>query len=424
MKVMFVGDSPAMTTGLSYVSCSLMRRFVRFLGGQNVAYATITGIDTTLEGTRAHGDEFFDEFKDVTFFNCQLNDRERYSKFNDAVEAFRPTIVITVVDPWRVDQVAFSHFRATYFWVAYVTIETPRYPETMIHTSHIFREPRKSIANILKSADLVVPFTEMGRKALERMGVPASDHVYAGVELDLAQQTPARKSELFMGMVEDDQFLFMSMGVNSERKRIDRVIEAFAAFLNKRKDPQKFKLYLHTDTNSPTSGTDLLEIIDHLGLTSSVIHSRHKYGKGIPRAELYRLYSTCDCYIGLPSGEGFGYGFAEAMAHGKPLVYTDYGGHAEFARVAGEPVRVSEFYNAKNAYIKWALADVQDAVRAMNKAVSDAKFRERAKKAGIDFAYREFDWDRNSKKLFDIISEQFSRIRGFRNYGLMLKRVM
>ncbi len=47
-------------------------------------------------------------------------------------------------------------------------------------------------------------------------------------------------------------------------------------------------------------------------------------------AELAALNELCDCYVSLHRSEGFGFGPAEAMARGKPVIATAYSGTADF----------------------------------------------------------------------------------------------
>ena len=46
--------------------------------------------------------------------------------------------------------------------------------------------------------------------------------------------------------------------------------------------------------------------------------------------ELAKLFAAADCYVSLHRSEGFGLTVAEAMAHGLPVVATDYSGTSEF----------------------------------------------------------------------------------------------
>ena len=91
----------------------------------------------------------------------------------------------------------------------------------------------------------------------------------------------------------------------------------------------------------------------------------------MPQKELFSRISVTDCYIGLPAGEGFGYGIADSMMHGIPIIYVNYGGHVEYCNSAGLAVDVKCLYNSKNAYMRWAIADVEDASEKMLKIVND-----------------------------------------------------
>jgi glycosyltransferase involved in cell wall biosynthesis len=47
-------------------------------------------------------------------------------------------------------------------------------------------------------------------------------------------------------------------------------------------------------------------------------------------AELTGLLALCDCYVSLHRSEGFGYGPADAMGLGKPVITTAYSGVTDF----------------------------------------------------------------------------------------------
>ena len=47
-------------------------------------------------------------------------------------------------------------------------------------------------------------------------------------------------------------------------------------------------------------------------------------------AELTGLLANCDCYISLHRSEGFGFGPADAMGLGKPVITTAYSGVTDF----------------------------------------------------------------------------------------------
>src|SRR5262249_5512010 len=46
----------------------------------------------------------------------------------------------------------------------------------------------------------------------------------------------------------------------------------------------------------------------------------------LDRADVLALHAACDCFVSLHRSEGFGLGIAEAMAAGKPVIATNFGG--------------------------------------------------------------------------------------------------
>ena len=50
----------------------------------------------------------------------------------------------------------------------------------------------------------------------------------------------------------------------------------------------------------------------------------------LSETELTGLLDACDCYVTLHRSEGFGYGAAEALIQGKPVISTDYSGVCDF----------------------------------------------------------------------------------------------
>lgn len=424
IKLMIAGDSISQITGLSYISSSFMTLFnntAKF----DISYMTISGKDSTYEGMEIHGKRFQSMFKDINKYNCQVKGKNYYSDIDKAIETEKPDIVFTVHDPWIVDGLAYSSYRESFTLINYVTIEVPVYPERVMQPSPIAPGQRKSIKDILQRADLVIPVTNMGANAIKKFDVDVTEPVPNGIHYNLRIVDNVSKIDVFGKSVSEDDFIFMSMGQNTERKRLDRVVEAFKKFWDKMGKQQKYRLYLHTNMADTAGGTDLKEMINTLGISDQVLVSTSiKSGKGIPKNDLYRRYKACDCYIGLPSGEGWGLGGVEAMMHGLPIVYIDYGGHAEYCSRVGIPVKVKDYLPARNAYMLWALADTDDAARAMARIVSDKNLREKLGKKAIEIVRDEFDWEVVFKKLLPLVEGAIERTKASSFSGIPLRRIV
>jgi len=95
------------------------------------------------------------------------------------------------------------------------------------------------------------------------------------------------------------------------------------------------------------------------------------------REDMDCLLATCDVYMSLHRSEGFGLGMAEAMAMGKPVIATGYGGNVDFmppgaAALVGYSIRPiterdhrfgAEFGDWYTPGQLWAEPDVEQAAR-------------------------------------------------------------
>ncbi|OLF18343.1 FkbM family methyltransferase [Actinophytocola xanthii] len=93
--------------------------------------------------------------------------------------------------------------------------------------------------------------------------------------------------------------------------------------------------------------------------------------------EVAKLFETADAYVSLHRSEGFGLTVAEAMAHGLPVVATDYGGTAEFLTAeTGWPVpyRLVDVGPGNEPYPRdahWAEPDIDAAAAALREIAAD-----------------------------------------------------
>lgn len=104
--------------------------------------------------------------------------------------------------------------------------------------------------------------------------------------------------------------------------------------------------------------------------------------------EVDKLFATATCYISLHRCEGFGLTIAEAMAHGLPVIATDYSGSSEVLPpdagwlVPTSLVKVGPGHHPYPPDARWAQPDLDQAVAAMRAVVADPQEAARRGAAG------------------------------------------
>jgi len=124
----------------------------------------------------------------------------------------------------------------------------------------------------------------------------------------------------------DYTFLFFyDLRSYSTRKNPEAVVNAFRNLLAKR--PYS-KIHLVIKVNgvetNPESFKALCEALTDLRQHVTLIQ------KMMTSNEVKNLVRCCDCFVSLHRSEGFGFGIAEAMVLGKPVIATAYSGNMDF----------------------------------------------------------------------------------------------
>lgn len=416
MKILFCSDSLKGVTGMNHVSINIMEGLFNTYPDVEIVHCTFTGQPSQQTDFTHHGFQYLQLFEKLSFEYCPTLNEKKQQMFDAIILKHKPDIVFAYTDCWYLEPIAYSAYRDNFTWINYLTFETANYPQYCYFPCFNNRTKRIDIKNLLSLADMNIPVAEIGTMNLQRFGVPFVKNVYHGLDHHIynnLSEEKLTKSEVFGRAVKDDDFVFMTLGKNSERKRIDFVIDAFAYFLYNHVSEEKknkYKLFIHSDINETRdSGTDLLTLIHSYGIDSNVLVSKcFVEKKPMSKEDILRRYKVSDCYVSLSVGEGFGLGVADALLCGVPVIYSRETAVEELCNGCGYPVKTIGYVSARNNNIKFVYPSIEDAGKLMNTMVKEIKtastkqMKENAKKKAS-----ELTWGNCVKGITDVIDKVY-----------------
>lgn len=125
----------------------------------------------------------------------------------------------------------------------------------------------------------------------------------------------------------------------------------------------------------------------------------HILDENMSRSDAHGLIQVCDCYVSLHRSEGFGFGMAEAMFYGKPVIGTRYSGNTDFlTEETGFPVDFQLRSVGDDEYVwpqgqVWAEPNVSSAVDAFRTVYRRPELRRQRAEAGAVFIRRHYGSD-------------------------------
>lgn len=216
-----------------------------------------------------------------------------------------------------------------------------------------------------------------------------------------------------------NKFIFTFIGANiSFRKRPERLLEAYAELIKEsRMIKDRVWLHMHTIPNG-TSGFDLLEIADDLGIKESVSFSYGMMRSSTLSDELINiLLNVSDCFVSATSSEGMSINHLLAMAVGLPCISPNNTVMTELVGdVVEDPTNSNKTIGPRGLLAKIStdymlsdlskrsLVDIKDLTFNMKEIFNNKKLREKYGENAIKFASN-YTWEKICEQWDSLLKE-------------------
>lgn len=268
-----------------------------------------------------------------------------------------------------------------------------------------------SWAMVCQSMDQPFVISEFGTKELQKRYIENAKHIPIGIDSNswvVPSPDEKRKMRRAFG-IEDDEFIVLTVADNQERKNLWLNFKAFSLFA---KDHPRSRYILVTREHSP-AGWKLRDMaLDPLGIGDedsiaggyNISDKLMIFERGMPFAELWRMYAMSDAFLLLSKAEGLGLPLMEAMSVGVPCVGTDCTGISELLTngdgilIPHEYVYIDPFGNGRRY-----LANPEEAAKALGR-LTDPSERDRITANARAFIESR-TWDKTVEPILNYIEE-------------------
>lgn len=430
MKVLFVGDSPTISTG--FARCTV--------AACNALHAA--DHEVTVLGMAYYGDPHTLPYP---IYPCiaPLDNARSYggeTRLASMIARVKPDIVVILQDPWNIppyfaaldevksicdrDGIPFD-IPPVVGWIAVDSQnqkgeQLSRLSHVMVWTEFARKEFGVGIESYRRDLESAISHAmnagdssrvEFLTTELDRINALTFDVVPLGVNTDLFYPRDRGQCRADIGLVDSgisaDAFIIGVIGRNQMRKRLELSLCYFAEWLRRDQIDNAY-LYLHVAPTGERSA-DLRQLVKFYGLAGRVIVNTPNVGTGDDDSIMPLIYSSFDVYMTQSQGEGFGLPALEAMACGVPCVLPD---HSAFGASGWIDSSIVSMYKVScstdvltapmsdNPYTLGCLPDKIATINMLRFLYRNERIRRQYSEAGIQLA-QTLTWKRTGELFVD-----------------------
>lgn len=342
MKVLFVGDSPTISTGFA--------RCTRIACGALIS----CGHKVVVLGMAYYGDPHSFPYEIWPCY-APLDSAKSYggeARLASMIARVKPDVVVILQDPWNIPKyfeclddvkrecdkngIEFN-IPPIVGWLAvdsrnqkaeqlerlaHVMMWTEFAREEFVEAIKTRKEELYRFLSVAQDENTKIAAVE----SIARLNALDFDVVPLGVDTELFYPRDKHESRTVLGFdqlgVPQDAFIVGVVGRNQIRKRLELTLDYFAMWVH-RYNVSNAYLYLHVAPTGEAS-CDLKSLVRFFKLRGKVIVHTPDAGIGDDDARMPYVYSALDIYMTQSQGEGWGLPALEALACGVECVLPDH----------------------------------------------------------------------------------------------------
>lgn len=247
------------------------------------------------------------DLPEIRIYSVDSHDKEKSKLLFEVIQTEQPDAMFLMGDPWVLK------------WIFKFDVEIRKHCPIVYYNVWDNGPTPRFNKGIYQSCDMLLAINQMTCRFNKELApeVP-SFYIPHGIDLEVYKPASTEDVETFCSHrnIPTDKYKFLFDSVNIERKQLPTVIAAFKNFAANKED-----VVLILKTN-PTNrfGANVKELIK--GIKNKVIIIKEY----LLDEEMNLLYNAADCFIHVPSNEGWGLSVTKAVTLGKQIICTNTGG--------------------------------------------------------------------------------------------------
>jgi len=307
IKLLWVGDSPASSTGFGRVSQATLENLYQ-TGKYEIS---VLGINHTI------GDPHRYEGMFRIYPSRSKGDVYGFNRVEEVITKERPDVILINNDLWIVGE--------------YVKL-IPK-DNRIVTYSPVDALPVQDawLKPIEKVGAKVVVYTEFAKAGvLKAKNIDSIEIIGHGVDTD--EFYPVEDARKFLANIPQDAFVIQNVNRNQPRKRLDLFLKAMQLFLSRLPESDRKNVLFYYHGTMRDVGWNLVALAQRWGIDDRFLITDQRNmnpAQGVTLPMLNKIYNCADVHVLTSMGEGFGLSPFESAACGVAQVVPDHSACSE-----------------------------------------------------------------------------------------------